>query len=148
MLEEPAIGEARRAAEPAPPAAASEAPGGGLNSPEPAAGSAQRAPEGANANTSIYSVGGDVQAPVAIYHPSPDFSKIDLRGRRVGGVFIIEAIINEKGEVQEVRVLKPTIPEIDAAIVDSMKHWRFKPATLHGKPVKVSYHVTVNIHWK
>jgi TonB family protein len=145
---EPSDSGAHGASEPAPSTAAHQAPAESLSSLEPAAGSARDAPAETGAAPGIYRVGGEVQAPIAIYKVGPDYSKIDLRGRRASGMPVIAAIINEKGEVEDVHVVKPSIPEVDAAIVDAMKQWRFKPATLHGKPVRVRYMVSVTIDWR
>ena len=35
-------------------------------------------------------------------------------------------------------------PPLDQAAVDAVKRWKFKPATLNGKPVDVYYNLTVN----
>lgn len=41
-------------------------------------------------------------------------------------------------------VLKPLPMGLDRAALDAVAKWRFKPATLQGKPVKVYYTLTVN----
>jgi TonB family protein len=33
---------------------------------------------------------------------------------------------------------------LDQSAMDAVKTWRFKPATLHGQPVKVYFNLTVN----
>jgi TonB family protein len=33
---------------------------------------------------------------------------------------------------------------LDSAAADAVKKWKFKPATLNGKPVAVIYNLTVN----
>jgi protein TonB len=33
---------------------------------------------------------------------------------------------------------------LEEAAVDAIKQWRFKPATLNGRPVTVYYNLTVN----
>jgi len=43
-----------------------------------------------------------------------------------------------------VRVLKGQPMGLDKAAVDAVQRWRFKPAMLAGKPVKVYYVLTVN----
>ncbi len=42
------------------------------------------------------------------------------------------------------RVLKALPMGLDHAAVDAVKKWRFKPATLNGRPVNVYYVLTVN----
>jgi len=46
--------------------------------------------------------------------------------------------------VTNVRVLKGLPMGLDQAAVDAVKNWRFRPATLNGRPVSVYYSLTVN----
>jgi TonB family protein len=88
-------------------------------------------------------VGGDVQAPVKTFAPQPQYTEI-ARKARIQGVVIVQAIINKQGDVENVKVLKGLPMGLDTAAVDSIKTWRFEPATLNGKPVDVYYNLTVN----
>jgi len=55
-----------------------------------------------------------------------------------------EAIIDTGGNVTNVRVLKGLPMGLDRAAVEAVQKWKFKPATLEGRPVKVYYVLTVN----
>lgn len=88
-------------------------------------------------------VGGDVQAPVRKYSPQPSYTEI-ARKARVQGVVIVQAIIDKQGNVQNVKVLKGLPMGLDKSAADTIKSWRFEPATLNGKPVDVYYNLTVN----
>ena len=88
-------------------------------------------------------VGGDVQPPVKISAPSPQYTEI-ARKARIQGVVIVEAIIDKAGAVTNVKILKGLPMGLDTAAADAVKKWRFKPATLNGKPVAVIYNLTVN----
>jgi protein TonB len=88
-------------------------------------------------------VGGDVQAPVKLDAPPPQYTEI-ARKARIQGVVIVQAIINKEGSVENVKVLKGLPMGLDQAAIDAIKRWRFKPATLNGKPVTVYYNLTVN----
>jgi TonB family protein len=57
---------------------------------------------------------------------------------------ILEAIIDEEGNVGNTRVLKGLPMGLDKAAMDAVQTWKFKPATLEGRPVKVYYVLTVN----
>jgi TonB family protein len=91
-------------------------------------------------------VSGDVVPPVVIERVAPDYTQ--TRPIRAAGLPIFEAIIGIDGRVKDVRVVKSVHSEVDAAIVAALKQWKFKPATLHGRPVPVYFRVTVNIHWQ
>jgi periplasmic protein TonB len=90
----------------------------------------------------VLRVGGDVIAPEPIEpRAQPDFRRLG----RVQGVPVVEAVISATGEVTEARMLKPINPEFDAAVLDTVRQWRFKPATQNGKPVSVYYVLTFGI---
>jgi TonB family protein len=88
-------------------------------------------------------VGGDVQPPVKVSAPSPQYTEI-ARKARIQGVVIVEAIIDKAGSVTNVKGLKGLPMGLDTAAADAVKKWKFKPATLNGKPVAVIYNLTVN----
>lgn len=88
-------------------------------------------------------VGGDVRAPVKINSPSPAYTEI-ARKARIQGIVIVQAIIDKQGNVTNVKVLKGLPMGLDQAAADAVRKWKFKPATLNGKPVAVYYNLTVN----
>lgn len=88
-------------------------------------------------------VGGDVKKPVRVHDPQPSYTELARRAR-IQGVVIVQAIIDKAGNVTAVKVLKGLPMGLDQATVDAIKRWRFKPATLNGKPVEVYYNLTVN----
>ena len=55
----------------------------------------------------------------------------------------MEALIDRQGRVQDVRVLKGQPYGLSESAVASVKQWKFKPATLKGKPVKAYSVLTV-----
>jgi TonB family protein len=88
-------------------------------------------------------VGGDVKAPEKVFAPQPSYTEI-ARKARIQGVVIVQAIIDKEGNVTNVKVLKGLPMGLEDAAVEAMKQWKFKPATLNGKPVTVYYNLTVN----
>lgn len=88
-------------------------------------------------------VGGEVHAPVKISGPAPLYPE-RARTFRIEGVVIVRAIVNERGIVEDVKVLKSLPMGLDRAAVEAVERWRFEPATLHGKPVDVYYTLNVN----
>ena len=100
------------------------------------------APPVAEPEGPIY-VGGDVQPPEKVHSPQPQYTEI-ARKARVQGVVIVQAIIDKEGNVTNVKVLKGLSMGLDDEAVKAIKKWKFKPATLNGKPVDVYYNLTVN----
>ena len=68
----------------------------------------------------------------------------EARRARIQGVVIIEVLIDEAGNVTNAKVLKPLPLGLDYQAVEAVKRWKFRPATLHGRPVAVYYNLTVN----
>jgi periplasmic protein TonB len=87
-------------------------------------------------------VGGTIRAPTRIAASSPIYPPVAMSAR-VDGVVILEALIDEQGRVDRVRVLK-SVPLLDAAAVDAVRTWRYTPTLLNGVPVAVLMTVTVN----
>jgi TonB family protein len=88
-------------------------------------------------------VGGGVKAPVAIRKFEPPYTEV-ARRNRVAGIVIVEGIIRRTGRLTDVRVLKGLPDGLDESAVNTLKQWRFRPASLNGIPVSVYYNLTVN----
>jgi protein TonB len=95
----------------------------------------------------ILRVGGEVKAPVLQTRVDPTYPEA-ARKARMEGVVILEAIITATGSVEDVRVLKSVNPLLDASAVRAVQQWRYKPATLNARAVRVYLTVTVtfNLH--
>ncbi len=65
------------------------------------------------------------------------------RQAHLQGVVVLQATIDESGNVIDIRILKRLPMGLDAEAVKAVSQWRFTPATLHGRPVKVFFSVTV-----
>ena len=88
-------------------------------------------------------VRGDVQRPVKIHEVLPQYTE-EARLARIQGTVILQAVIGKGGDVERVEVLKGLPIGLSEAAVEAVKQWRFEPATLHGKPVKVYFNLTIN----
>lgn len=95
----------------------------------------------------ILRVGGEVKAPIPQLKIDPSYPEA-ARKARMEGVVILEAIITATGSVEDVRVLKSVNPLLDASAQRAVQQWRYKPATLNGRAVRVYLTVTVtfNLH--
>ena len=62
---------------------------------------------------------------------------------KVEGMVILEAVINERGVVERLKVLR-SVPLLDAAAIEAVRKWRYTPTLLNGTPVSVLMTITVN----
>lgn len=90
-----------------------------------------------------YRIGDQITRPEKIAGVPPIYTE-EARKAGVTGVVILEAIIDERGDVVNLKVLQGLPKGLDQAALDAVKTWKFKPATLDGQPVKVYYTLTVN----
>jgi TonB family protein len=90
-----------------------------------------------------YRVGGNVLRPEKISGAPPAFTK-EARKAGVTGAVILETLIDEQGNVTDIKVLQGLPKGLDQAAVEAVKTWKFKPATLEGRPVAVYYTLTVS----
>lgn len=86
-------------------------------------------------------VGGNVRAPQLIHRTDPTYSET---ARRLGlqGTVILQAVISASGQVEDVRVLRSVHPLLDASAVGAVERWKYRPATLNGRAVRVYLTIT------
>ena len=100
------------------------------------------APPAPEASGPIF-VTGDVQKPQKISDVQPQYSEI-ARKARIQGVVIIQTIIDKDGNITDITVLKGLPMGLTEAATSAVEQWKYKPATLNGKPVSVYFNLTVN----
>jgi protein TonB len=87
-------------------------------------------------------VGGDVKPPIKTKDVKPVYPSM-ARQTRTQGVVILEITIGDDGKVKAVKVLK-SLPLLEAAAIDAVKQWEFKPTLINGKATPVIMPVAVN----
>lgn len=65
------------------------------------------------------------------------------RRQNVQGAVILQALVNEDGGVQQLKVLVGNA-DLAVAAIDAVRHWRFKPYALKGKTSQFETRITVN----
>jgi TonB family protein len=85
--------------------------------------------------------------PVAIKRVDPDYLAI-TPNQHASSLVLLEAEISETGDVRNVRILKDPSNPYSIAAAKALKQWKFRPATLHGRPVAVLYNLSVHIHFR
>jgi TonB family protein len=87
-------------------------------------------------------VGGNVSAPTKIKDVRPVYPPI-AQSARVSGVVIVEILVGADGTVQEAQVVR-SIPLLDAAAIEAVKQWQYRPTLLNGVAVPAIMTVTVS----
>jgi len=90
----------------------------------------------------VVRVGGRISPPLPISTPPPLYPAI-ARAARVQGEVVIEAIIDEHGDVVEARAVSGPGLLVPAALA-TVANWRYQPTMLNGEPVAVQMRVIVN----
>ena len=63
----------------------------------------------------------------------------------IQGKVFVQFVVNQKGEVEQVKVVRGVDPSLDkeaVRVIQSLPKW--KPGSQRGKPVKVSFTVPIN----
>jgi len=83
-----------------------------------------------------------IRAPQRVVDVRPVYPAA-ARLARVEGMVIIEATIDERGNVARAQVLR-SIPLLDEAALTAVRQWKFTPTLLNGSAVPIVMTVTVN----
>jgi protein TonB len=86
-------------------------------------------------------VGGNIRPPTRVVYVAPIYPQLALAARKEGTV-ILQAVIDETGNVREVKVLR-SVQLLDDAAIQAVANWRFTPTLLNGTAVPVVMTVTV-----
>ena len=84
----------------------------------------------------------EVKQPKLVKKVEPPYPEVARRSR-LEGVVVLEAVITKTGTVEEVKILRSLHPVLDQAALNAVKQWKYEPAVLNGRPVKVYFTVTV-----
>jgi len=87
-------------------------------------------------------VGGAIQPPRKIVDIAPVYPRL-AQAAGISGIVIIEATIDEAGNVRDTRVLR-SVPLLDGAAVAAVRQWRFTATVLNGEAIPILMTVTVN----
>jgi peptidyl-prolyl cis-trans isomerase A (cyclophilin A) len=83
-------------------------------------------------------VSSGVEAGMKVYSPAP----VRPGDVDASGTVVLDAIIDEKGSVESLRVISgPLI--LQQAALDAAKSWRYKPYLLNGEPVAVKTQINI-----
>jgi TonB family protein len=87
-------------------------------------------------------VAGDVTLPVLIHKVEPAIPAQERSRVREQPYMLFELTIDPSGDVLDVKTRRVNDQSLLPYVVAAIKQWKYKPATLRGKPVTVLYTVT------
>jgi protein TonB len=90
----------------------------------------------------VVRIGGAIKPPEKIVNVPPVYPDV-AKSARVQGVVILDVLIGADGSVIDAQILR-SIPLLDAAALDAVRQWKFRPILLNGAPVDVVMTATVN----
>jgi protein TonB len=87
-------------------------------------------------------VGGVVKEPRRVKYVPPVYPGLAVTGR-IEGAVVLECIVDVRGRVQDLKILRG-LPLLDEAAIEAVRRWAYTPTLIDGVPVPVIMTVTVN----
>lgn len=103
--------------------------------------------EVSNSTVHKYVEGGGIEPPKALEKLPPKYPP-EMRKAGVSGPVIAELVIDQTGMVRDVTIKESPADEFSKAATETLEQWTFEPATMDGRPVTVSYIVTLMFRLK
>ncbi len=86
--------------------------------------------------------GGQIQQAVLISKKDPEYPKL-ARQTGAKGAVRLSATVGKDGRVKSVRVISGH-PMLQAAAVEAVKQWVYRPTLLNGQPVETETEIVLN----
>jgi TonB family protein len=99
--------------------------------------------EGGGIGGGVYRIGGGVSAPTLLFKVEPEYSE-EARKAKFQGTVVLYVVVDEKGNPQQLRVVRPLGLGLDEKAIEAVQKWRFKPGYKDGRAVAVAATVEVN----
>jgi len=77
-------------------------------------------------------VGGQILPPALVHRVEPVYPAVAVAAH-VEGTIILEAVVDEEGRVENIRVLR-SIKLLDNAAMEAVRQWRYRPLLLNDRP--------------
>jgi periplasmic protein TonB len=76
-------------------------------------------------------IAGELKQPALLKRVEPEYPRLAVAAN-ITGVVILEATVDERGDVTDVRVLRSVHALIDTEAIKAVRQWRYSPLTLNG----------------
>lgn len=84
-----------------------------------------------------------ITAPKAIYMPQPEYTD-EARRRKINGTVLLSFVVTADGTVRDPLVTRSLDNGLDKQALETVRKWKFQPATKAGQPVAVRINVEVS----
>jgi protein TonB len=90
-------------------------------------------------------IGGQIQQPTLVHRVDPVYPAIAISAG-IEGTVILEAIVDEEGRVENLKVLRSN-GVLDRPALEAVRQWRYSPVLLDGRPEKFILTVVVSFRF-
>ncbi|HWZ82213.1 MAG TPA: energy transducer TonB [Terriglobales bacterium] len=90
-------------------------------------------------------VPGCIAPPHATYSPEPVYPE-KARKKKEKGTVVVALFVGIDGLAHEVKIDRGLNSDLDGAAVDTVKRWKFDPASKDGKPVAAEIKVEISFN--
>jgi len=97
---------------------------------------------GPGAAEPIYTAAKEMTPPVPIFHPDAEYTD-EARHAELTGKVVLTLVVETDGTPSQIAVSKPLGMGLAGKAVEAVRQWKFKPATIAGKPVRARVNVEV-----
>jgi protein TonB len=91
-------------------------------------------------------VGSGLKAPRQTYNLDPEYPPL-ARETHIQGTVVVEAVIDEHGNVVQARVVSGH-PLLVGAALKAVQQWKYEPSSLNGLPISIVMQVQVHFSLK
>jgi protein TonB len=92
----------------------------------------------------VVRAGSLLKAPRQAYNVNPEYPTV-AREAHIRGIVIVDAVIDEKGNVVQAHAVSGH-PMLIAAALKAVLQWKYEPTSLNGQPVSVELQVQVHFN--
>lgn len=87
-----------------------------------------------------------VTQPGCVHCPNPDATK-EVREASFSGSVVMDVLVSAEGQATQVTILRGVPFGMNEAAIGAVHRWKFKPATLNGKPVPAKVNVEIVVRF-
>jgi protein TonB len=80
--------------------------------------------------------------PEPVFRPDAEYTE-EARKAQLNGRVVLSVVVETDGTTSNIQITKALGMGLDQKAVEAVRQWKFKPATMAGKPVRARVNVEV-----